>query len=155
MIRSKTTITLAVIALIALGGLSARLTVALVGDGGSFFGQDPAYAQEESMGTTSMEESTGSFDRTTSQDDGDDSSGGDTSGDTTQYETTQYENTSSGGDTSGDTSGDTTQYETTQYSTTPLMESGGPEDGRPVPALPSGGCPDEFPFDKDGACFAR
>ena len=143
MIRNKTTLTLAMIALIALGGLSARLTVALVGDGGSFFGQDSAYAQEES---TSMEESTG-FDRTTSQDDGDDSSGG-----TTQYETTeetttqQYENTSS--------EETTQQYETTQYDTSPLMESGGPEDG-PVPPLPSGGCPDEFPVDKDGACFAR
>lgn len=157
MIRSKTTITLAVVALIALGGLSARLTVALVGDGGSFFGQDAAYAQEDSMGTTTMEDSSG-FDRTTSQDDSSDSSDGDSSDssssdDTTQYETTQYENTSSGGDTDGD-SGDTTQYETTQYSTTPLMQSGGPEDG-PVPPLPSGGCPDEFPVDKDDACFAR
>lgn len=142
MIRSKTTITLAIVALIALGGLSARLTVALVGDGGSFFGQDAAFAQEDSMGTT-MEESTG-LERTTSQGDSDNSG-------TTQYETTegtttqQYEDTASGG---------TTQYETTQYNTTPLMQSGGPEDG-PVPPLPSGGCPDEFPVDKDGACFAR
>lgn len=143
MTLSKTTITLAIIALIALGGLSARLTVALVGDGGSFFGQDSAYAQEDSMGTT-MEESTGDFDRTTSQDDSD-SSG------TTQYETTEETTTEQYEDTS---SGDTTQYETTQYNTTSLMQSGGPEDG-PVPPLPSGGCPDEFPVDKDGACFAR
>ena len=136
MVRSNFTITLVVIALIALGGLSARLTMALVSDGESFFGQDTAFAQEDSMGTTG----TTDFDRTTSQDDG--------SSDTTQYETTQYDNTTSGGDTS------TTQYETTQYDTTPLMESGGPEDG-PVPHLPSGGCPDEFPVDKDDACFAR
>ena len=148
MIRSKTTITLAIVALIALGGLSARLTVALVGDGGSFFGQDAAYAQDDFMDTTGT---TGTdFDRTTSQENND-TSGGDTSGgDATQYETTQYENTS-GGDT---TSGGTTQYETTQYNTTPLMQSGGPEDG-PVPPLPSGDCPDEFPVDKDDACFAR
>ncbi|QIN79074.1 hypothetical protein GBA65_11690 [Rubrobacter marinus] len=132
MIRNNLTITLAVVALIALGGLSARLTVALIDDGEGFLGLGSAYAQEDSLGTTGSTD----FDRTTSQDD--------TSG-TTQYETTQYENTSSGG---------TTQYETTQYDTTPLMQSGGPEDG-PVPPLPSGGCPDEFPVDKDGACFAR
>ena len=143
MIRNNLTITLAVVALIALGGLSARLTLALVGDGGGLFGQDAAYAQEDSMGTTRAS----GFDRTTSQDGNGDTSGGGT----TQYETTsgggttQYENTSGGG---------TTQYENTQYNTTPLMESGGPEDG-PVPPLPSGGCPDEFPVDKDGACFAR
>ena len=141
MIRNKTTITLAVIALIVLGGLSARLTVALVGDGGSFFGQDAAYAQEESMGTTMGDSD---FNRTTSQDDSDDSG-------STQYETTEATTTQQYETTSSD---DTTQYETTQYDTSPLMESGGPEDG-PVPPLPSGGCPDEFPVDKDGACFAR
>lgn len=144
MIRNKTTIVLAVMALVALGGLSARLTVAMVGDGG-IFGENPAYAQGDS---TMSEESTG-FERTTSQED---SVGGNSSGDT-QYQTEettsqqQYEDTSSGG-------GETTQYETTQYNSTPLMESGGPADG-PVPHLPSGGCPDEFPVDKDDACFAR
>ena len=143
MTRTNFTITLAIIALIALGAISARLTLALIGDDEGFLGQNTAYAQEDS--TSMAEESTG-FDRTTSQDDGGDTSGGDTSGDTTQYETTQYENTSSGGET--------TQYETTQYDTTPLMQSGGPEDG-PVPPLPSGGCPDEFPVEKDDACFAR
>ena len=137
MIRNNLTMTLAIVALIGLGALSARLTLVLVGDG---FGQNPAYAQEDSSGTNG----TSGFDRTTSQDG--DTSGDTSGGGTTQYETTQYENTSSGG---------TTQYETTQYeTTTPLMQSGGPEDG-PVPPLPSGGCPDEFPVDKDGACFAR
>ena len=138
MIRNNLTITLAVVALIALGGLSARLTVALVGDGGSFFGQDSAYAQEDSLGDT---ETTG-FDRTTSQDDS-----GDTQYQTEETTTTQqqYEDTSSGDDV---------QYDTTQYDTSPLMESGGPEDG-PVPHLPSGGCPDEFPVEKGKACFAR
>lgn len=141
MVRNNFTITLAVVALIALGGLSARLTLALVGDGGSFFGQDSAYAQEDTFGTTG-------FDRTTSQDDG--------SSKTTQYQTEettttqQYEDTVS----QDDSSGETTQYETTQYDTTPLMQSGGPEDG-PVPHLPSGGCPDEFPVEKGEACFAR
>lgn len=138
MVRNNFTITLAVVALIALGGLSARLTVALVGDGGSFFGQDSAYAQDDSFGTT---ETTG-FDRTTSQDDS-----GETQYQTEETTTTQqqYEDTSSGDDV---------QYETTQYNTTPLMESGGPEDG-PVPPLPSGGCPDEFPVEKGEGCFAR
>ena len=142
MIRSKTTIMLAVVALIALGGLSARLTVALVDDDQGFFGQNEAFAQDDSMQTTVMEETT-TFDRTTSQDSSEDTSG---DSETTQYDTTQYENTSS--------DGETTQYETTQYEPTPLMESGGPEDG-PVPPLPSGGCPDEFPVEKDDACFAR
>lgn len=33
-----------------------------------------------------------------------------------------------------------------------LMQSGGPEYG-PIPSLPSGGCPDVFPVEKDGACY--
>ena len=51
------------------------------------------------------------------------------------------------------------QYETTvtrvdeyQYETTPLFESGGPEDG-PAPIMPGGGCPEEFPNGKNGACW--
>jgi hypothetical protein len=137
MIRNNLTITLAVVALIALGGLSARLTVALVGNGETFFGQDSAFAQEDSLGTTG----TTGFDRTTSQD-----GSGDTQYQTEETTTTQqqYE----------DTSSSDVQYETTQYDTSPLMESGGPEDG-PVPPLPSGGCPDEFPVEKGKGCFAR
>jgi hypothetical protein len=34
-----------------------------------------------------------------------------------------------------------------------LMESGGPEDGGPVPPMPGGGCPEEFPAEKDGGCY--
>ncbi|MCA1718730.1 MAG: hypothetical protein LC781_18535 [Actinobacteria bacterium] len=33
-----------------------------------------------------------------------------------------------------------------------LLEAGGPEDG-PVPALPGGGCPTEFPVEQDNACY--
>lgn len=33
-----------------------------------------------------------------------------------------------------------------------LLEAGGPEDG-PVPALPGGGCPAEFPVEQDNACY--
>lgn len=33
-----------------------------------------------------------------------------------------------------------------------LMEAGGPEDG-PIPKMPGGGCPEEFPVEKDGACY--
>ncbi len=36
--------------------------------------------------------------------------------------------------------------------TTPLFESGGPEGG-PVPAMPGGGCPEEYPVERDGACW--
>ncbi len=145
MILNKTTITIAIVILLALGAFSARLTMALVGDGGGFFGQSPAFAQDDPTEATTMEEST-DFDRTTSQDSTEDTQY--STEETTTQDQQQYENTSS------DDSGGTTQYETTQYKTTPLMESGGPEDG-PVPQLPSGGCPDEFPVDKDDACYAR
>ena len=33
-----------------------------------------------------------------------------------------------------------------------LFESGGPEDG-PVPAMPGGGCPEEFPAKRGGVCY--
>jgi hypothetical protein len=33
-----------------------------------------------------------------------------------------------------------------------LLEAGGPEDG-PVPTLPGGGCPAEFPVEQDNACY--
>ena len=39
-----------------------------------------------------------------------------------------------------------------QYGTATLFESGGPEDG-PVPAMPGGGCPIEFPAARDGGCY--
>lgn len=34
-----------------------------------------------------------------------------------------------------------------------LLEAGGPESG-PVPLMPGGGCPEEFPTEKDGACHS-
>jgi hypothetical protein len=36
--------------------------------------------------------------------------------------------------------------------TGPILESGGPERG-PVPLLPSGGCPAEYPVERGGACY--
>jgi hypothetical protein len=33
-----------------------------------------------------------------------------------------------------------------------ILDSGGPERG-PVPLLPSGGCPDEYPLERGGACY--
>jgi hypothetical protein len=35
-----------------------------------------------------------------------------------------------------------------------LMKSGGPSDG-PVPMMPGGGCPEEFPIARGGACHSR
>ena len=69
---------------------------------------------------------------------------------TSQYETTQVDETS------------ITQYDETiveqteeyQYSTTPLFTSGGPEDG-PVPPMPGGGCPSEYPVEKDDGCYVE
>jgi len=34
----------------------------------------------------------------------------------------------------------------------PLMNAGGPSEG-PVPVMPDGGCPKEFPVQRGGACF--
>ena len=34
----------------------------------------------------------------------------------------------------------------------PLLNAGGPADG-PIPLMPTGGCPAEFPVEKDGACY--
>jgi hypothetical protein len=75
---------------------------------------------------------------------------------TSQYETTvQFDNTTD--DFTDTTEFNTTvQYETTtdefQYETTPLFTSGGPEDG-PVPPMPGGGCPPEYPVEKSDGCY--
>ena len=42
---------------------------------------------------------------------------------------------------------------TRQAETRRLLEAGGPTDG-PVPAMPDGGCPKEYPFERSGACHA-
>ena len=39
-----------------------------------------------------------------------------------------------------------------QHTTTPLFESGCPEDG-PAPPMPGGGCTEEFPTERDGSCW--
>lgn len=33
-----------------------------------------------------------------------------------------------------------------------LMNAGGPADG-PIPVMPGGSCPTEFPVERDGACY--
>jgi hypothetical protein len=35
-----------------------------------------------------------------------------------------------------------------------LMDAGGPSDG-PVPLMPDGGCPPEFPVGRNGVCYPR
>ncbi len=35
-----------------------------------------------------------------------------------------------------------------------LLKAGGPQDGGPVPSMPGGGCPEEYPVKKDEACYA-
>ena len=126
MVRGNLTLTLIVVALIALCALSARLTWALAGDDFGLFSR--ANAQE-----------------------------------TTQYETTEYNTTVQFEDTTDDFT-DTTQYNTTvqfedttdeyQYQTTPLFTSGGPEEG-PVPPMPGGGCPPEYPVEKGDGCYVE
>ena len=57
----------------------------------------------------------------------------------------------SGGGSGG--SGASDQYASDdQYSNAPLLESGGPGDG-PAPMMPDGSCPEEFPTQRDAACY--
>ncbi len=75
---------------------------------------------------------------------------------TSQYETTQLDETMQFDETT------IAQYDETvvdrtdeyQYSTTPLFTSGGPEDG-PVPPMPGGGCPPEYPDEKGDGCYVE
>ena len=41
-----------------------------------------------------------------------------------------------------------------QYGTGNLFDSGGSGSG-PVPMMPDGGCPSQFPAERDGACYPR
>jgi hypothetical protein len=34
-----------------------------------------------------------------------------------------------------------------------LMSAGGPTEGEPVPIMPGGGCPAEFPIKRGAACY--
>jgi len=34
-----------------------------------------------------------------------------------------------------------------------LLKAGGPEEGAPVPLMPDGACPKEYPAEKNGACY--
>ena len=74
---------------------------------------------------------------------------------TSQYSTTEF-NTTLFDETEVDDDTSEFQYDTTTeflYNTTTLFESGGPEDG-PVPPMPGGGCPEEFPVEKGDGCYA-
>jgi hypothetical protein len=68
-------------------------------------------------------------------------------------ETSQYETTDDFTDETTDDFTDYTTYEY-QYETTPLFTSGGPEDG-PVPPMPGGGCPPEYPTEKGDGCYVE
>ena len=69
---------------------------------------------------------------------------------TSQYETTQYSTTVQEDVVTDDFDDDTTdEY---QYETTSLFTSGGPEAG-PVPPLPGGRCPPEYPVEASDGCY--
>ena len=46
----------------------------------------------------------------------------------------------------------TTATPTPTQERSPLMDAGGPTAG-PVPLMPDGGCPEEFPVRRNGACY--
>lgn len=65
-------------------------------------------------------------------------------------------------DSSGDNGAAEDQYDNDDGTTTPptkdkgndgLMNAGGPEDG-PVPVMPGGGCPEEYPVERDDGCYS-
>lgn len=56
-----------------------------------------------------------------------------------------------GGGPARDASQQTSLPQTGQSNRSRLLEAGGPTDG-PVPVLPGGGCPEEYPVERSGAC---
>ena len=72
-----------------------------------------------------------------------------------QSEQVQYtdSNTStSDEDSSRESSSEEYQYAASDKSGAVLMEAGGPGEG-PAPKMPGGGCPAEFPVERDGGCY--
>ena len=82
-----------------------------------------------------------------------------------QYEQAQYEDSAASEDEDGEEGSDSepgvadsSSEEEYQYtvaeedSGNTLMEAGGPDAG-PAPKMPGGGCPPEFPVDRDGGCY--
>lgn len=82
--------------------------------------------------------------------------GEDSGSEKAQYEQVQYsEPTTSQEDSDSDSGGsDEYQYASADDSGNILMEAGGPDDG-PAPKMPNGGCPDEFPSEKDDGCYKK
>jgi hypothetical protein len=88
--------------------------------------------------------------------------GFDTDGDYTVVSTTGIScQASGGGNTASPTSTATptstaspTSAADDQYGTDDLFDSGGPASG-PVPRMPGGSCPPEFPVERSGACYPR
>lgn len=78
------------------------------------------------------------------------------SGDDTDSAADDQYNTSSGSQDSQESSTreTTTAPSTDQYEKDALLQAGGPMDG-PVPLMPGGDCPGEFPIEKSGGCYAN
>jgi hypothetical protein len=82
--------------------------------------------------------------------------GFDTDGDYTVVSTTGISCQDSGGGrpASPTSTATPTSAADDQYGTGDLFDSGGPASG-PVPPLPDGSCPPEFPVERSGACYPR
>jgi hypothetical protein len=81
--------------------------------------------------------------------------GGTTTGGTTTGGTTTGSTTAGGTATGGSATGRTTAGRTTAGRTTAgtnLFNAGGPENG-PVPLMPDGGCPVEYPVERGDLCY--
>lgn len=74
-------------------------------------------------------------------------------GETTSKETDQYDPEDDQERTTLQQSGDFNDDSgNTQYNNDDLLNAGGPAAG-PVPLMPGGGCPAEFPVEQEGACY--
>jgi hypothetical protein len=80
-----------------------------------------------------------------------------TSGQVTTAEQTVQETTATASPTPETTTSTASPSPTTASPTQerrPLVEAGGPTAG-PVPLMPRGGCPDEYPVRRHGVCYLR
>jgi len=69
------------------------------------------------------------------------------------FSTAQAQDGSTNG-TTAQTTDDQYDDQNTVFQTVPVFESGGPEDG-PVPPMPGGDCPAEFPVEENAGCYSR
>lgn len=163
MLASRNNRVLLLLAVIALAMLAARLSWGLYGP--LWFEERPASAQEDLYDCadfSTQEEAQAIYDQDPSDPYGLDGPIGEASSgepgvaceELASGGTGSTGTGNGGGGTGGGSSSGQYQYDSGGGgSDGSLFVSGGPEDG-PVPAMPGGSCPEEFPVARGGGCFA-